>query len=316
MYSRGTVIDLDDIRLFVKVAELKSFVRAASDLRIQNSLLSRRIARLEATLGVRLLQRTTRKVSLTEEGALFLSETSRGLGQLNAAVDSLNSLHGAARGTIRVSSPIEVGQYLVAHLLPGFLAAYPEIRVEWDMISFEKSILENGFDVTIRAERSQEQSIVEKKLGTLPVLFWKSPKLKLDLKRKPSLEEIENLPWLHFERGPLVSFRQKMDVVVGGVASEIHPRQVRFRTNTLTSIREMILAGLGVGFLPWPLAEAEVARSGLVPLLPGYLSRPDVSFYAVYPSRAYLAPKVRVFLDWFSGKFPQPDPKKFQRAGR
>ena len=304
------MMDLDDIRLFVKVAELKSFVRAASDLRIQNSLLSRRVARLEAALGVRLLHRTTRKVSLTEEGALFLSETSLGLGQLNAAVDSLNSLHGAARGTIRVSSPIEIGQYLVSHLMPGFLAAYPDIQVEWDMISFDRNILENGFDVAIRVGRSHEQSIVEKKLGTLPVFALRSPKLKLDIKRKPSIEEIESLPWLHFDRGPISTQRQKMDVVVDGALKEIHPRHVRFRTNTLTSIRDMIVAGLGVGFLPWPLAEPELAEGRIVPLLPDYLTLPDVTFHAVYPSREYLAPKVRVFLDWFSGKFPKVNVKK------
>jgi DNA-binding transcriptional LysR family regulator len=304
------MMDLDDIRLFVKVAEHKSFARAASDLRIQNSLLSRRVARLEAALGVRLLHRTTRKVSLTEEGALFLSETALGLGQLNAAVDSLNSLHGAARGTLRVSSPIEIGQYLVSNLMPGFLAAYPEVRVEWDMISFERNILENGFDVTIRVERSPEQSIVEKKLGTLPVFAWRSPKLKLDIKKKPSLEEIEALPWLHFDRGPISPQRHKMDVVVDGALKEINPRHARFRTNTLTSIRDMIVEGLGVGFLPWPVAEAELAKGRIVQFLPGYLSRPDVTFHAVYPTREYLAPKVRVFLDWFSGKFPKANVKK------
>ena len=302
-------MDLDDIRLFVKVAELKSFVAAAKELRIQTSLLSRSIARLEASLGTRLLHRTTRKVSLTEEGQQFLQETSRGLEAIHSAVDSLNSTHGKARGKLRITSPIEIGQLLIENALPGFFEAYPEVQMEWDFLAGQKSPLESNADLSIRADHSIEQSLIEKRIGSLTVHAFKSPAFPLAIGKKPTLKELEGLPWIIYNRGPLVTNQSKVQLMIEGTLVEIYPRNVRFRTNSLVSVRQLILQGLGIGLLPGPLSDPDIAVGKLTPVLPNYLKGQEINFYAVYPTREYLAPKVRVLIDWLVNHFPKNQSK-------
>jgi DNA-binding transcriptional LysR family regulator len=297
-------MDLDDIRLFVKVAERKSFVKAAEDLRLQTSLLSRRIARLEASLGVRLLQRTTRSVSLTEEGERFLFDSAKGIDQLKSAVDSLNSLHGIPRGKVKISSPIEIGQLIIETVMPGFFKKYPEIIVDWDFLSSSRSIVESGVDLVIRAEKPEELTTTSKKLGRVALQLYRGPDFFVSLPKTPTLEHLENLPWLIYHRGPLDSPRAKIKFFLDGVECEIIPKNIRFRTNSLVSIRHLIQQGLGVGFLPLPIAGPEVALGKLVPLLPKSVRQPGVDFYATYPSRQYLSPKTRALIDWLSERFP------------
>jgi DNA-binding transcriptional LysR family regulator len=299
-------MDLDDIRLFVKVAELKSFVKAATELRIQTSLLSRRIIRLEAALGVRLLQRTTRHVSLTEEGSQFLRETSSGLEQLNSAVDSLNSVHGEAKGRVRVSSPVDMGQYLMANVMPGFFSVYPGIQLEWDMYSHEKNLVEGGIDLSIRPFASDEMTLIEKKLGTIHFQLYRSSKFEIKIPKKITPEDLGKLPWVVFTPGPLEGKRINLKLKMGGQEKEIAAKNIRFRTNSLASVRDAVMQGLGIGLIVAPVADPEVAKGNLVPVRPEYISGYHVDFYAVYPSREYLTPKVRALLDWMSAKFPFP----------
>jgi DNA-binding transcriptional LysR family regulator len=296
-------MDLDDIRLFVKVAEQKSFVKAANELRIQTSLLSRRIARLEGTLGVRLLQRTTRRVSLTEEGSRFLAETTRGLDQLHSAVDSLNSLHGAPKGKVRVASPIELGQLIVETVMEGFFLKYPDIQIEWDFINYTKNIVESGTDLVLRPGRSQEQSLIEKKIGTITRSLFRSPKLNITVSKNPDLEELESLPWLVYTRGALDSQRVKFPLIVNGKLLEIRPKNVRFRTNSLVALRHAVVQGIGIGLLPPPISNPDVARGALVAIRQKTILCDKMDFYACYPSREYLSPKVRVLVDWLAEEF-------------
>jgi len=297
-------MELDDIRLFVKVAELKSFVKAATELRIQTSLLSRRVARLEATLGTRLLQRTTRRVSLTEEGTRFLSETTQGLDLLHSAVDSLNSLHGAPKGKVRVTSPIELGQFIVEHSMVNFYSKYPEVQVEWDFLSAGRNMIESGIDLAIRADRAQDQSVIEKKLGVIDFKVCRSPNLSIKLSKKPSVEELEKLPWIVFTRGPLGTQRAKFKLFVDKEEIELNPRNIPFRTNSLLSVRHATVQGNGIAMLPIPILNPEITAGTLVSVLPNVVDGPSIDVYAVYPSKEYLAPKVRVLIDWLSEHFP------------
>jgi DNA-binding transcriptional LysR family regulator len=298
-------MDLDDIRLFVKVAERKSFVKAAEDLRIQTSLLSRRIARLEASLGVRLLQRTTRSVSLTEEGERFLFDSSPGIEQLNSAVDTLNSLHGIPKGKVKVSSPIEIGQLLIEVAMPGFLKKYPEVLVDWDFLTGNRSIVESGVDLAIRVNKPEELTTTGKKIGSLSLNLYRAPHFLLNLPKRPTLKQIEDLPWLIYSRGPLDSQKVKLKIFFGDKEYEISPKNIRVRTNSLVSIRHLIQQGLGVGLLPSPIAGAQDAAGKLVAILPKIVRQEGVDFYATYPSREYLSPKTRVLIDWLSEHFPK-----------
>jgi DNA-binding transcriptional LysR family regulator len=297
-------MDIDDIRLFVKVAEYKSFVRAASELRLQTSLLSRRVARLEAALGVRLLQRTTRRVSLTEEGRKFLVQTTRGLDQLSAAVESLSSVHGAPQGKVRVAGPIELSQLLVEGVMPDFFRDYPDIQIEWDVLVQYSNMIESGVDLAIRATKPDEQTLVTKKIGSAKYRLFRAPHFKHSITRKTTAAELEKLPWAVFVTGPIEDQRASYSIHLGGVQKEIQPKNVRFRANSLSLVRNVLVQGLGIGFLPPAISDPETRAGRLIPILPDHILGPALNFYAVYPSREYLSPKVRVLVDWLTHRFP------------
>jgi DNA-binding transcriptional LysR family regulator len=295
--------DLEDLRLFAKVAELKSFVRAAHELRLQTSLLSRRVARLEASLGVRLLQRTTRNVSLTQEGETFYQEIHRSLEHLDHAVDALLSTRTEPRGIVRVSSPVETGQYLAEKVLPGFFKAYPEIELEWDFFANQRSPLDPGLDLLIRVSKPEEKTVISRKIGSVRYAAFVSPSLKI--KRKPSIKELEELPWVIYS--PELFYdtsRPVIRVSLGGKSHEIRPQKFPFRGNNLTAVKHMIIQGGGIGLLTPLVAQTEVKRGTLEPVLPEAEWGEELEFYAIYPSREYLAPKVRVLVDWLAQHFP------------
>lgn len=295
--------DLEDLRLFSKVAELKSFVRAAQELRLQTSLLSRRVARLEATLGVRLLQRTTRRVSLTQEGEKFYREIQRSLGQLDHAVEALASTRTDPHGIVRVSSPVETGQYLAERVLPDFLKAYPAIELEWDFFANERSPLDPGLDLLIRITKPDEKSVVSRKIGSVRLRAYVSPKLKLP--RKLSVKDLEDLPWVIYSPDLYSETnRPTITVSIAGKEHEIRPRKLPFRGNNLTAVKHLIIQGAGIGLLTPLVAQSDVKREVLVPFMTEAEWGEEITFYAIYPSREYLAPKVRVLVDWLAQNFP------------
>lgn len=296
--------DLEDLRLFAKVAEHQSFVRAAQELRLQPSLLSRRVARLEATLGVRLLQRTTRNVSLTEEGRRCFQDIQRGLNILNQAVDGIHALHEAPQGKVRISSPVDMGQYLIENVLPGFFKAYPSIEIEWDLFAEDRNPIEYGLDLVIRAFRPTEKSLISRKLGSLRFQSFISSGFKHSLKQRPTLKELEALPWVLFSPELFETVRPTLHFSMQGKIYEIHPKKIPFRANNLTAVRHAIVQGLGIGLLPTSVSSPEVKAGRLIPCLTQLLWEPEIEIYAAYPSRQYITSKVRVLMDWLATHFP------------
>ncbi|MDR3606990.1 MAG: LysR family transcriptional regulator [Oligoflexia bacterium] len=298
------------LRLFVKVAELKSFVRAAQELRLQTSLVSRRIVRLEASVGVQLLQRTTRNVSLTQDGERFYEEIRRSLEHLEQAVDSLLSTRMKPRGVVRVSSPVETGQYLVQKVLPGFFKAYPEIELEWDFFANERSPLDPGLDLLIRATQPEEKTVISRKIGTVRYSAYASPRLKNLLKQKMPVKDLDDLPWVLYSSDLFFeTSRPTIRVSIAGRTHEIRPKKIVFRGNNMTAVKHMIIHGAGVGLLTPLVAQPELKQESLVPFMPEAEWGKEFDFYAIYPARQYLPPKVRVLVDWLERYFPYgPNP--------
>jgi len=313
------MIDYEDLRLFAKVAELQSFTKASQELRVQSSYLSRRIAQLESHLGIRLLQRTTRRVALTDEGRRFLADIHQGLRSLEQAVEAVHSTHGAPEGLVRVASPVEFGNFIIERVLPGFFDEYPGIRIEWDLSSDERNLIELGFDLAIRAGRPKEESFVIRKLGLsrfqafvspsfqLPRgLATKSP-LKLANIRAGETEKLEQLPWVLFTPHLHSTSRDIVRYCTADRELEFRPKNVRFRSNNLTAVRNAVIQGLGIGFLPAFMFEDEVQRRCIERFLPKLQWRPEVEFYLAYPSREHLPPKTRVLIEWIQKRVSLKD---------
>ena len=173
------MMDLNDMLYFAEVVERGGFASAGRALGIPKSRLSRRVAELEARLGVRLLQRTTRKLSLTEVGEAYLRHCQAMRESAQAAADTVAQVQTTPRGTIRVSCPVTLAQTVVAELMPRFLAQYPEVRIDMLVSNRAVNLVEEGIDVALRVRPSVDDSgsMVVKRLDHTTQILVASPEL-------------------------------------------------------------------------------------------------------------------------------------------
>lgn len=292
-------VDYESIKYFNKVAEKLSFIQAANELNIQKSLLSRRIAELEKQLGVRLFQRTTRKVALTEEGQAFFQEICDGVHIFDQAIESVQSTQSTPHGTVRISTPVELGLYLLEHVMPGFLEAYPLVKIEWDFSPEKRNLLQNRLDLVIRAGRPSEDSLVIRKLGNVAFRAFISPGLKIPELENCTVNAIEKLPWIIFEPHNKKIIGNKIPIRKEGREYEFSPNNTAsYRVNNLTAVKTLIMQGHGVGFLPRFIFENEVKEGTIKELVPKIELQIDSDLFLVYPSKSYISPKTKVLSEW------------------
>ena len=291
---------------FTSVARRLSFAEAARELGIDPSILSRRIARLEQRLGVRLLQRTTRRVSLTEAGATYLEQVHDVLGRLDDADAAVSGLGQAPRGRLRISLPNLFGQMRVAPLLPAFHARYPELLMELMFSDRLVDLVDEKIDVAVRmgtlAEGESDQ-LVARRLAPNRRLLCAAPGYLARMGTPEVPEDLAGHACLHFS------------LFIGGDAWQLRngERSVRIKIDPVMradngeALRHAALGGSGITLLGTFLAGDDLRAGRLVPVLPRW-SVPESSIWAVYPSARFLPQKVRVFVDYlveaFSGVPP------------
>jgi DNA-binding transcriptional LysR family regulator len=296
------VEDLNDIAVFVAVVDAGSFTLAAERLKVSRPAVSKQVSRLEESLGVRLLHRTTRRLSLTEAGQIFHERASRGLDDLAEARAEVAFLQQKPRGVLRINVPMSFGILHVAPLLPGFLRENPELSVEMDLSDRKLDVIEEGFDVSVRISDLPDSSLVARRLArcrhvivAAPAYLERhgEPKTPADLQAHNVLGyslQHSALQW-HF----LAPDGQPEQVTVSG----------RLQANNSLALRESLLAGMGIARTPTFLVGEDLRKNRLVAVLDDYRS-PEVSIYLVYPQRRHLSPKVRAFADFLAGHFKDP----------
>lgn len=293
---------IDDIVIFTKVAESLSFAKAGQELNVPTSLVSRRISGLEATLGIKLLNRTTRRVSLTEEGRRLFDEVASKIEDTQKAVRELLSLKGAPQGVLKITAPVELGQYLIKYCMPGFFEAYPAISLQWDLTSEKRDPVKQGIDVIIRAGRPDTDSLIIRKLKETRFCAFKSPELKIKTKNLSS-DEIANLPWAMFSNDmtgrPQRTVKYKQD----GHNQKIDLKKINFQANNLSAVKYAIEQGYGVGLLPEFIFKDDIKTGKIVKVFEEYEWEPFVEFVIGYPENRYVLPKLRVFIDWLVDHF-------------
>jgi len=293
--------DLNNLYFFARVVDCGSFTAAAEALGMQTSKLSRRIGALERELGVRLLNRTTRKFSLTEAGKTLHRHCVALIAEAEAAKDAINQTLSSPRGLVRVSCPTGLLQGGVAELLVRNLAATPEVRVELEATNRRVDVVDEGIDIAIRVRLPplEDSDLAMRSFGPSDMILVGSPALIAAYGQPQALTDIARMPTL--STGPL-----GREHTWHFVDDESRPAELvhnpRLSADDFYTVRLAALRGVGVARLPALLARGDLTSGALVRLLPSLSSRSGV-VHAVFPSRRGMVPAVRSLLDALSEGF-------------
>lgn len=288
--------DLNDMLYFAEVAERGGFAAAGRALGIPKSRLSRRVAELEASLGVRLLQRTTRQLSLTEVGEAYLRHCQAMRESAQAAADAVAQVQSEPRGTVRVTCPVTLAQTVLARLMPAFLERHPLVRLEMQVTNRVVNVVEEGVDVALRVRASLDDSgsMVVKRLDEGRQLLVASP---AQLVRQGTPATLQDLGAMDTLAMSATDGRASLRLTGPGGREETVQFTPRYVADDLLTLKYAALAGTGLCWLPDYMCQAELQQGLLVRVLPQW-SQPPGIVHAVFASRRGLSPAVRGFLDF------------------
>lgn len=287
---------------FVAVVEAGSFVAAGEVLRASKAAVSRSVIELETRLGARLLQRTTRRVSLTEAGRAYYGHCKQILAELEEADRAVGVVTGHPVGRLRVNAPFSFGILHLARLWGSFMEQYPEVDLDVTLSDRLVDVVEEGFDVVIRISRLQDSTLVFRRLATTRILLCASPQYLARHGTPAAVEDIARHPVIAY------SYAAQGDVwkfTTPDGAREVQTRP-RMRTNNGDTCRAVALAHQGLVLQPDFLVGADLAQGRLVEVLPECRG-PEIGVYAVYPSRKHLSVKIRALVDFLAAAFEHPD---------
>ncbi len=290
---------LDAMAAFARVVEAESFSAAARALGLSKSAVSKQVSRLEARLGLRLLNRTTRRLSLTEAGAAFYQGCQRVVAEAEAAEQAVTHLASAPRGRLRVNAPMSFGVRHVSPALPEFLGRYPELAVDLTLNDRLVDLVEEGFDVGVRIAPLVDSSLVARRLAPSRSVLSAAPAY-LDVRGAPrDLDELEDHACL------IYSYQATGEAwrLTGPGGARRLKVSGPLRVNNGDAILAAALGGLGVALLPCFICGEDLRAGRLVRVLPDWGLASDGAVSAVYPAARHLSPKVRVFVDFLAERF-------------
>ncbi|HSC85887.1 MAG TPA: LysR family transcriptional regulator [Polyangiaceae bacterium] len=292
--------DLNDLEVFARVVARAGFSRAAKELGVPPSTVSRRISRLEESLGVRLLQRTTRTIHLTDAGRVYYERISHALREIESAEVSLRNVQGTPRGRVRVST---VAEPFIESIVFDFLERYPEVSIDLDKSHRRVDLVAEGFDLAVRAGALPDSSLVAHKLASSGSRLVASP----DYLARRGVPKC------------LTDLRDHDAVVLGATSSAATwqlggpkgPERVavsgRFAVNSFQAAVEGVRRGLGIGLLSGYVVEVDLRQGILCEVLPEF-APPPVDLWVIYPSRALLPPAVRLLIEAIRAAFRDSQP--------
>lgn len=286
-------MDLNRAAIFVSVVDDGGFSAAARALSLPKSSVSRAVAMLEEELGVRLLQRSTRKVSLTEAGSAFYARASRGVAGLQEAAAAVTDMHGAVRGRVRVTAPVDAGVWLLAPAVAEFVVQHPGISVDVVLTARVVDLVDEGFDLAVRAGPLRDGALIARRIGELEAALYASPEY---VARRGMPARAADLAG-----HDCVMFRATRGGVTWNLTGPEGDLQVDV-TGPVTAddfsfVRRAVLAGAGIGLVPSFLCRAPVRRGKMVRVLPSLVLR-GAPLSVVYPSARYLPQRVALFRDF------------------
>jgi len=291
---RDSTPDLNDMRIFAAVGTRKSFTGGGKDLGLPKATVSRKIRDLERRLGVRLLQRSTRQVSLTDAGRAFLERCLRIEEEISDAEAAVRRLGSGPRGTLRVSAPFTLARTLLLPLLPDFLRQYPEVRVVLTLKNEQEDLVGRGAEVAITPWPLPPTRHATRLVGTMVPRLYASPAYLERRGRPRTPYDLTAHPTLVYAGGGGPA-RLSWSVTAGPRTERV-PLTPALVSNDYAPLHAAALAGVGIVGSTRLLTEDAVRSGALVPVLPEW-SGQEIEVRAVFPGRSSLFPRTRAFID-------------------
>jgi DNA-binding transcriptional LysR family regulator len=290
-------MQLNEVLAFVTVVRLGSFTSAGRRLGVPKSTLSRQLARLEERLGARLVQRTTRKLSLTETGAAYYERCHRAIEELEDADRLVQDVSGRPRGTLRVSAPFDLARDWLTQWLAEFRARYPEIQLVLVLSQARIDLVAEGFDVGLRGGLLKDAGFVSRKLMGSDIGLFASPGYLDEHGRPTDIVELAAHDGISMGAHAATAAWK----MLGPQGMVDVPLRAWLVANEWGVLRRALVDGLGIGPLVKQLARADLESGRLEQVLPEY-TLDGGGLYAIYPSRHHLSGKVRAFVDFMVEK--------------
>lgn len=285
------------IPIFTAVVEHASFSEASRQLGVTKSAVSKRITALEQHLGVKLIQRSTRKLSLTEAGEHYYSYIQRAKFLVNEAEDAITNLQGIPQGQLKVSLPMVFGELHIAPLLSEFLLRFPDIKLILSMDDNVVDLLQDGLDMVVRIGKLSDSNLIARKLSACRSVLCASPgylKRQGEPKTLMELKQHNCLFYSYFRAGKEWRFE-------GPNGTERIKANGNIEINNSKILKQLMLDDVGICQMPLFLVEKELNNGTLVPLLKQY-KLPQHGIYALFPQRTFIPAKLKVFLEFLQEK--------------
>jgi LysR family transcriptional regulator, regulator for bpeEF and oprC len=286
---------------FALVAQLGSFTKAANALQLPNASVSTLVAQLEAHLQTKLLARTTRRLSLTDDGAAYLDRVQRLLGDVDELETQLRGAHTSPRGRLRVDVPAAAGRHVIAAALPQFFVQYPDISVDIGSSDRPVDLVMEGVDCVIRGGAVHDESLVARKLGAFKVITCAAPSYLAQYGTPLTIDEVSTQPTLHtavnfFSAKTGKVFAFDFEDTQGHSHAIALPH--RAAANDADTHVALACAGLGLAQLPLTAhVKSLLADGSLVQVLPQFHAG-ELPLYVMYPRNRHLSARLRAFVDW------------------
>lgn len=290
--------DLNGMMLFAAVVRAKGFSQAARETGMPKSTISRKVAQLEEQLGVRLLQRNTRSLSLTQVGALFFQHCTSISDELEAAKATIENTHNDVSGSLRIAIPVSFSQELIAHLCSGFMRLYPNIELDVQFTDNDVSLVGEGYDIAIKYGPLQSSDLIARLLFERQSLLVASPNYLSSHGTPATPKDLAQ------HQGILLGTSRSAPIwpLGKGQAKTMINFKKKVRVNSAVMVKQLVLDDFGIAMLSSSVCQGELASGRLMPLLPEW---PIEAFkvYGVYSSKRQLATSIKAFLDFFHQRF-------------
>lgn len=289
---------LSAMSIYVRVVELKSFSLAAEEMGISSSSVSKQISHLEQHIGARLLQRTTRRLSVTEVGSAYYEKCQNIIAQVEEADSLVSQLQGQTRGVLRIYCNMTFGQMQLAKAIPEFMEAYPDIKVDVTLDDRAPDLVRDGFDLAIRIADPQlpDSSLIAREISKVPMFICATPEYLEKHGTPECAEDLKKhncLVFVHAANADQWSLSREGRCCTVQVQGDV-------KANNSLLVRESVLAHRGIANLAYFVISRFVESGDLVRVFPHY--QPEkLSIFAVYPDRKYISPKVSSFIEFFQG---------------
>lgn len=289
----------DEIQAFTQIVESGSITAAAERLAVAKSAVSRRLAELEARLGVELFHRTTRKLTLTDSGHGFYERMVRILTDLQEAEDAVCQAHHELRGPLKIAAPLTFGLHHLGPAINDFIRAHPQIEATIDFNDRQVDVIQEGFDVAVRIAQLGDSSLIARRLAGITMVTCASPAYLRAHGTPATPEDLTAHQCLTYSYQDTPNMWRYRDQSGNDIEVRIHPHVEANNGDYLTSTA---IAGHGIVRQPRFIAYEAIARGELVPILTDYVI-PAVNAYAIYPPTRHLSQRVRAFVDFLVARY-------------